>query len=338
MDSSGTAGWVTPGSRRALAHVQRLLAHEPPRRRKCEVGPHERRMLGQPALGRIGQKARDERARLEAGGSRRFLQAALGQRHLVVNEVPEGTADQADVGLQHDHPATRPEDPVDHSELLEDRVPGRQVLQVVAHERHAEVFRRQDLVQSKAIRLNESDVRRQRPRRIPEIGRPPLGRNDITNEVALVAADVDDRPRDHVAPQIVHDRRPDSIFRGAMVVLEATRVDTVQIVAHSRPASSSVRIQGMTSWSIASSVVVASKPSTSRALRTSGTLNWTSCSNGGSETVRNGLSGPWTARQIVSASSRTVVDVPVERLKSSLRARSDSIARRIPWARSPPYV
>ena len=53
---------------------------------------------------------------------------------------------------------------------------------------------------------------------------------------------------------------------------------------YSAPASNSARIQGMTSSSIWSSVVVASKPSMSRALRTSGTRRWTSCSNGGSVT------------------------------------------------------
>ncbi len=53
---------------------------------------------------------------------------------------------------------------------------------------------------------------------------------------------------------------------------------------HSRPASTSPRIHGMTSSSIWSSDVVASKPSTSRALRTSGTRRWTSYSNGSSET------------------------------------------------------
>jgi hypothetical protein len=39
-----------------------------------------------------------------------------------------------------------------------------------------------------------------------------------------------------------------------------------------------------------------------------------------------------------SASSRTVVERAVERLKSSLIAFGLSIASRMPWARSPPYV
>ena len=76
----------------------------------------------------------------------------------------------------------------------------------------------------------------------------------------------------------------------------------------------------MTSSSIASSEVVASNPRTSRAFRTSGTRIWTSCSKGGSDTCRKGRSDPLTLRQIVSASSRTVVLAAVDRLKSSLRA------------------
>ena len=62
--------------------------------------------------------------------------------------------------------------------------------------------------------------------------------------------------------------------------------------AHRRPASSSARIHGTTSSSIAGRSVCASNPSTERALRTSGTRRWTSCSNGGSEMWRNGRSRP----------------------------------------------
>src|SRR5262249_30526308 len=83
-----------------------------------------------------------------------------------------------------------------------------------------------------------------------------------------------------------------------------------------RPALISSRIQGMTSSSISSSVVVASKPSIRRALRTSGTRRWTSCSNGGSETTRSGRSGPCTLCQMAVASSSTVVERAVDTLKS----------------------
>ena len=52
--------------------------------------------------------------------------------------------------------------------------------------------------------------------------------------------------------------------------------------------------------------------------------------------VAEGRAVAWILRQIVSASSRTVVDAAVDRLKSSLTAAGDSIASRMPWARSPP--
>ena len=51
-----------------------------------------------------------------------------------------------------------------------------------------------------------------------------------------------------------------------------------------RPCSIASSTQGTTMSSISSRDVVASKPRTSRALRTSGTRRWTSCSNGGSVT------------------------------------------------------
>src|SRR4030081_3943939 len=99
-------------------------------------------------------------------------------------------------------------------------------------------------------------------------------------------------------------------------------------IAQMRPASISSRTQGMTSSSISSSVVVASNPSTSRAFLPSGPRTWRSCSYGGSETRCNGRPGPCTLRQITSASSRTVVERAVDRLKDSFNAFSDSIARR----------
>ena len=52
--------------------------------------------------------------------------------------------------------------------------------------------------------------------------------------------------------------------------------------------------------------------------------------------TRSGSSGPLIFRQIDSASSSTVVDCAVERLKSSLRAVGCSIAATMPRARSPP--
>jgi hypothetical protein len=65
-----------------------------------------------------------------------------------------------------------------------------------------------------------------------------------------------------------------------------------------------------------------------------GTRRCTSCSYGASDTQRSGTSSPLILRQIVSASSSTVVDCAVERLKSSLSAAGCSIAVAIPRARS----
>ena len=88
-----------------------------------------------------------------------------------------------------------------------------------------------------------------------------------------------------------------------------------------RPSATAAVIHGMTSSSISSSVVVHSKPSTSRALSTDGMRFCTSCSKPGSCTKVSGAS-PLILRQISAARSVTVVDSAVEMLKSSLRAAS----------------
>ena len=102
------------------------------------------------------------------------------------------------------------------------------------------------------------------------------------------------------------------------------------------PALMAASIQGMTSSSIVSSVVVASKPSTRLALSVAGTRRWTSYSNGSSWTSRSGTPVPLIFRQMTSASCRTVTPSAVDRLKSSLRASGCSIAVTTPAARSPP--
>ena len=79
-----------------------------------------------------------------------------------------------------------------------------------------------------------------------------------------------------------------------------------------------------------SSEVVASKPRTSRALSTAGTRCATSCSKGGSDTHRNGLLALGSCVQMSSASSSTVVDSAVDRLKSSFRAAACSMAVTMP--------
>src|SRR6266545_2930278 len=138
MDSSGGVGLFTPASRRALAHIQRLLSEEAPGWRKRQVCAYERWMLGQPALGAIRKEPGHERFGPEAGHQTRLLQAPLCKRHLVVDEVPIAAADQPDVGLHHDDPAAGTEDPQGDSKLIHDLVPGGKMLEIVAHERGPE--------------------------------------------------------------------------------------------------------------------------------------------------------------------------------------------------------
>ena len=76
-------------------------------------------MLRQHALGRIGHEAGDHLFRLEAGHRGGLGEALLGQRGLVVDEVPVGPADEADVRLQDQHAAARLEQRERHAQLLE---------------------------------------------------------------------------------------------------------------------------------------------------------------------------------------------------------------------------
>ena len=70
----------------------------------------------------------------------------------------------------------------------------------------------------------------------------------------------------------------------APCVRQSPRWGPIHRPGHNRPASTSVAIHGMTSSSIVSSDVVASKPRIARDLRTSGIRSWTSCSKGASLT------------------------------------------------------
>ena len=118
------------------------------------------------------------------------------------------------------------------------------------------------------------------------------------------------------APAVSARETTDSVTNGAQIRSSATAAAT----------------HGMTSSSMSLKPVVASKPKTFFAFSVAGTRRCTSCSNGVSETQRNGTSGPFSFFQISSASSRTVVDSFVERLKSSLSASGCSIAVAIPFA------
>src|SRR5450756_27243 len=170
-----------------------------------------------------------------------------------------------------------------------------------------------------------------------QLGHLGLQALDHRNRGVLVEV-VDDQNLERPSTGSLHDPAQGRHDVFPLVVNRDDDAERGRVVDQIRPALISSPIQGITSPSISSSEVVASNPSTLRALRTSGTRICTSCSYGASETRLSGRSGPCTLRQMTSASSRTVVDSAVERLKSSLRAFSDSMAMRIPRARSPPYV
>src|SRR5271163_4623096 len=174
-------------------------------------------------------------------------------------------------------------------------------------------------------------------------------RAHMIQEFAVAAPQVHHRiaTPDPSLKEIVDQHGPDGRSRLA-VVAEAIAVELLKVgvtphvvlvgranVRQMVPASTAFTIQGMTSSSMTSSEVVAEKPSTSDALWTSGERSWTSCSNGGSLSYRNGVSGR-ILRQITSASSTTVVACGVERVKSPLSAAGCSMHVRIPRARSPP--
>ena len=173
----------------------------------------------------------------------------------------------------------------DDRELLDHGIGRVEMLEIVAHEHRPEVRQRERGVELEAGRLDEPDIGGEHGAHVPDVGRPLLGRLDRPDEVAAIAGKVEDRSgRIHVALQIPCDLIPDALLGADLAFVEARLVELVEGTAHSRPASVSARIHGMTSSSIWSSVVVASKSRTSRALRTSGTRSWTSCSNGASLT------------------------------------------------------
>ena len=82
----------------------------------------------------------------------RLDEALLGQGDGVVDEVPVALADEADVRLEHDHPALGLSRRRGHPELLDHVVARGQVLEVVAHEDHVEVLLRQHLLELEAVR------------------------------------------------------------------------------------------------------------------------------------------------------------------------------------------
>jgi hypothetical protein len=117
-------------------------------------------VLRELALRRVRQEPDHELLGLEASGVRSLLQALFGQRRLVIEEVPVRAADETDVRLEDDYPATGGQQLANDGELFDDRIGRLEVLQIVAHEDRSEMRFRKHPAQLQAGRLHEMDIGR----------------------------------------------------------------------------------------------------------------------------------------------------------------------------------
>ncbi len=179
----------------------------------------------------------------------------------MIDEVPVARSNQSDVRLKDHHPAARPQQLGGDPQLVDHGVAGLEVLEVVAHEDRPEVSGRQHAGQVETRRLDEPHVRREHVMHVPDVCRPALARLNPADEMAAVAGQVEERrARIHVALQEPDDLPPDGVLGADLALVEPRFVEFGEEPRHRRPASSSARIHGTTSSSIASRLVVASKP------------------------------------------------------------------------------
>ena len=146
----------------------------------------------------------------QAGERRRLLQAVMGERDLVVDEVPVRPADSVMLGWRT---MTRPpgcSSVVHDPELLDDVGGARQVLQVVAHEDAVEVLAAAaSWPSSRPLPWTNRTLARQGRGDVPEVGRPALPGCRPGDELAFVGADVQHRRvRRHVALEVADDLPP----------------------------------------------------------------------------------------------------------------------------------
>ena len=111
----------------------------------------------------------------------------------MVDKVPVGAANQANVRLENDHPSVRAEQAPNDAKLFDDRIGVRQVLEVVAHEDGAKRRFRQHPGEVETVCLDELDFSREGRAEVAQVGRPALGRSHVANEVAAVAGDIENR-------------------------------------------------------------------------------------------------------------------------------------------------
>ena len=186
-------------------------------------------MARQPALRRVRQERRDQPDLAQPGQAAGLGQAAVGQRDAMVDEVPVGAADEADVRLEDDRATAGSEQATRDRELLDDRVGAVEVLEVVAHEDGPERPDRQVPFEIETVRLDEVDVGRQLGADVAQVRSPAVRRADVADEVAGVAGDVEDR-RGRVDPllEVPGDLRPDHVLLTPGDLREPLAVDVVE--------------------------------------------------------------------------------------------------------------
>src|SRR5207249_9919448 len=138
-------------------------------------------------------------------------------------------ADEPDVGLQDQDAAARLEQGERDAQLLQDRLRGRQMLEVVAEEREVEVVVGDDVGELEAAGTDKAHVARQRRLDRADVGRPALARLDVADEIALVAGDVDDAGAGlDVALKELAELLPDRILRGTVPLVEPEVVNLLE--------------------------------------------------------------------------------------------------------------
>src|SRR5687767_14189765 len=100
MTTDSTSASLTPGP-----DDQELLSEEAPGNRQLQVGTQKCRRILPAIRHRVGQEAIDADIDVEAAGAQRLRQRGLGERDVMVPEIPVGAGYVLDVGTHGDQPS-----------------------------------------------------------------------------------------------------------------------------------------------------------------------------------------------------------------------------------------
>src|SRR2546427_6207534 len=214
----------------ATTEIERLATEDSPGRTKPKVGPNEQGVLGKPALRRVGQEPRDHLHRGEAGRLGSLGKTLLGERGLVIEEVPVASADQSDVRLEDQDATSRGQQIVGDLQLIDNGIGGRKVFEVVAHEHKIEGAIRQDVTQAETVGLGEANVGRQVSPHVTQIHSPLVASVDVRDESATIAGDIQDTAvGGNVALQVSRQLAPDQPLPSGIFIAEAASVARGQV-------------------------------------------------------------------------------------------------------------